>query len=40
MQDCVHSSISVLWQGMKGKVYAMEVQVCDDLINRMQAAPT
>jgi hypothetical protein len=32
-QDCVHPSISVPWRGMKEKVYATEVRVCDDLIN-------
>jgi len=35
-KDCVHPSVSVTWRGMKEKVYATEVRVCDDVINRIQ----
>jgi hypothetical protein len=30
-------SVSVPWRGMKEKVCATEVRVCDNLINRIQA---
>jgi hypothetical protein len=35
-QDCVYVSISVTWRGMKENMYATKVEVCDDLINRIQ----
>lgn len=36
MQDCVHSLVCDLWQGMKEKIYATEVWVCYDLVNHIQ----
>jgi hypothetical protein len=39
-KDCEYSSMPVPWRGMTEDIYATEVRVCHDLINRIQLTAT